>query len=114
MKPFTPNTIVICIEGFFHWLKIGCKYPVRDSGMAGSDLPSGDRSTSDWVSVTGLPDTPPEMPEAECWRASRFRLYNPPKPEQTPERIHHDNPIAKLTDKQLAELDRVTSGEREE
>jgi hypothetical protein len=28
--------------------------------------------------------------------------------------VHHDNPIAKLTDKQLAELDRVTSGEREE
>jgi hypothetical protein len=30
------------------------------------------------------------------------------------ERIHHDNPLALLTDKQLAELDRVTSGEREE
>jgi hypothetical protein len=39
---------------------------------------------------------------------------NPPKPEQTSERIHHDNPLALLTDKQLAELDRVTSGEREE
>jgi hypothetical protein len=29
------------------------------------------------------------------------------------ERIHHDNPIAQLTDAQLAELARVTGGEGE-
>jgi hypothetical protein len=66
------------------------------------------------MTLLGVTDVDTSGADCFGWDQTSFRLYNPPKPEQAPERIHHDNPLALLTDKQLAELDRVTSGEREE
>jgi hypothetical protein len=94
------------------YIKVGGKYCVEKIVRQGEVLSGVGVANRDTIGIMGVPSD--SKTGRWGWSADKFRLYNPPKPEQTPERIHHDNPLALLTDKQLAELDRVTSGEREE